>query len=493
MSDRIGSMTVHKDTRPEDVEAFLQREGALTKVRAQKNSDGSFTLFTTDRATGWWGQLTGLSKERETAREALEIWFGFKFGPELSRNAKDLLRNCIGSGEVDVLSVRRLAGEAKNLAREPEPPSSKPYEPILPSDGMVKRGEKLILGGTEYVYGKQLGVGGYGQVFEGVSEAGEKVAIKEVKNVKTRLAEVEREFRAHERAMGQGHDTSHIVGLKGAAIGPNGHIQAIVVEHMPGGDAKHMLSNLREAERRGRITPDQARLIRLTVAKDMATGLAQLHEGRGMMHYDIKPENFLISGDGVVKLADFGSARPEEEMRGEVLGKGYTPVYMSPDIERADRRVGELRLEIARLNTRAEERGFTKEALVDLTRSQKLRREIDTTSVDSKGDVFSLGLSFVKAFEDKQLGTPPRNYLGAILADIKALGSGGSERNRVLGELGVRGNSPEHKLIREMLAGDPEDRPTAREVAESQLFDAPGIGSQETRELMLKVARRELT
>jgi len=73
-------------------------------------------------------------------------------------------------------------------------------------------------------------------------------------------------------------------------------------------------------------------------------GLVYLHE-RDIAHRDIKPSNILIH-DGVVKLADFGTARAQSKTELEIGGspgkesftKGHvgTSIYMSPEVMMAE-------------------------------------------------------------------------------------------------------------------------------------------------------------
>ncbi|OAY45803.1 3-phosphoinositide-dependent protein kinase 2 isoform X2 [Manihot esculenta] len=66
--------------------------------------------------------------------------------------------------------------------------------------------------------------------------------------------------------------------------------------------------------RKGRLSEDDARFY----AAEVVDALEYIHN-MGLIHRDIKPENLLLTGDGHIKVADFGSVKPMQDSRITVL------------------------------------------------------------------------------------------------------------------------------------------------------------------------------
>jgi formylglycine-generating enzyme required for sulfatase activity len=81
-------------------------------------------------------------------------------------------------------------------------------------------------------------------------------------------------------------------------------------------------------QRWGRMRQAEA----VTVLQAVAAGLAEAH-ARGIVHRDIKPDNFLVARTGRVKLADLGLATTGEDGGGEAASavRVGTPQYRAPE------------------------------------------------------------------------------------------------------------------------------------------------------------------
>ena len=96
----------------------------------------------------------------------------------------------------------------------------------------------------------------------------------------------------------------------------------IVMEYVPGTDLKALIL------KRGRFTPEEA----IPLLIQACAGIGYAHRA-GLVHYDVKPQNMLVTPDMRLKVTDFGIARalstihPEEQS--EVIWG--SPQYFSPE------------------------------------------------------------------------------------------------------------------------------------------------------------------
>jgi serine/threonine protein kinase len=110
----------------------------------------------------------------------------------------------------------------------------------------------------------------------------------------------------------------------------------VVAIHRVGsiGDVPYLVSEYIRGEGLDRLPLPQPESEVLRIAIQLCRGLSAAHR-RGVLHRDIKPANLLISGDGVVKVADSGIAKLMSDATavltrtGTVLG---TPAYMAPEL-----------------------------------------------------------------------------------------------------------------------------------------------------------------
>ena len=171
-----------------------------------------------------------------------------------------------------------------------------------------------------------LGQGGFATVYAAVDAHGTAVALKVMTLSADPAQSAQSRSRFHrEVAALERLQSPHTVRLH--AHGDLGDSLYLVFERLPGRDLRAVL----EAE--GKLDP----ALVVHIIRGVLASLAEAHAA-GLLHRDIKPDNIRIidnpAGQPLVKLFDFGIARPTDDgspavtATGEVMG---TPRYMSPE------------------------------------------------------------------------------------------------------------------------------------------------------------------
>ncbi|MEO3850099.1 tetratricopeptide repeat protein [Streptomyces sp. B8F3] len=175
--------------------------------------------------------------------------------------------------------------------------------------------------------------GGFGVVY--VVRASDTGARKVLKTYDTRLlwsdegrARFEREALTWVRLRPHRHvaPAEHVEWIEG--------LPCVVTEYAEGGDLAGLL-------RAGALPPAEA----LRYARHLCDGLRHGHDQLGLVHRDVKPANCLLTGDGTLRVTDFGLARAFDSAAADLPGLGElpavtralyttvagTPRYMAPE------------------------------------------------------------------------------------------------------------------------------------------------------------------
>ncbi|MET0552823.1 MAG: protein kinase [Vicinamibacteria bacterium] len=231
-----------------------------------------------------------------------------------------------GGGEVGALTRAfatmvdelRAKGELERLVadlqRRPGDVTQGTDFPVLVFESGLGIGETFA---GRYTVLSKLGEGGMGQVFRvRDNELDDEVALKTLKPEAHDATQMERLRQEIKLARLITHPNVVRVHDFGESDGQ----RFLTMEYVPGTTLREML----DVGRRLEMTPA------LQLAKQICRGLAAVHKA-GIVHGDLKPQNVMVMGNGVVKLMDFGVARQRLQREQSIGTSAGTPLYMSPE------------------------------------------------------------------------------------------------------------------------------------------------------------------
>jgi len=180
-----------------------------------------------------------------------------------------------------------------------------------------------VIGTTlgNYKLVQRLGGGGFSTVYQAMDvRGGAPVALKLLRQEYAEDADFLRRFQREAEIALSLPDNPHIA--KPLEFGTYDGTPYFVVEYLDGQD-------LSEAIAGGRRLPVPEVL---SIGLQVSDALQTAHR-KGVVHRDIKPQNIRVTASGLLKVMDFGIARPPEGTRltqtGAFIG---TPVYIAPEV-----------------------------------------------------------------------------------------------------------------------------------------------------------------
>jgi len=256
---------------------------------------------------------------------------------------------------------------------------------------------------------QQIGLGKHCQVWEGLdTKARRKVAVKVIVPAMAQDAG-QRKLLDHELKVAQSLD--HPTIIKVERFSEEGGLPHLVMEYFPAANLKKQIAAGVEA-----LVPKLQRIVTET-----ALALDHMHS-RGWVHRDVKPDNILAAEDGQVKLIDLAIAAKSSGFLGKLLGSKTpaqgSPSYMSPE-------------------------------------------QIRGEALDARSDIYSFGCVIFELIA----GRPP--YTGADTNDL--LNKHVSAVVPAVDAFNKLATTAAAKVLRQMLAKKPADRPASMKDVLQQL------------------------
>jgi serine/threonine protein kinase len=238
---------------------------------------------------------------------------------------------------VENVPADSFVGLVRNARNPPTVSPADPGAPPRPSAESLPELPAELADHPRFRIVRELGRGGMGVVYQAEPRLMERpVAIKVINPSLLANPDALERFRREVKAAAQlAHP--HIVAAYDAEQA--GDLHLLVMEYIEGSSLAQVL------ERRGQLPLVHA----CHYARQAALGLQHAFE-RGMVHRDIKPQNLMLTPQGIIKILDFGLARLASE-RGRQGGLTQvdtvmgTPEYIAPE-QATDARTADIRADI---------------------------------------------------------------------------------------------------------------------------------------------------
>lgn len=211
---------------------------------------------------------------------------------------------------------RAGADAAGKPPSEPAKPSAAPRPAAVPNDPLLGR----ELGGCRL--DKLLGRGAMGAVYKARQlKLDRDVAIKIIRPEMMTDPRMLKRFEVEARTVGK-FNSAHVVMVHDVGFQLSVHF--LVMEFVEGKNLRDHVKLLAG----GRLPAGEA----LPLLRQAIRGLEEAQRLQ-VVHRDIKPDNLMLTDRGILKIADFGIAKPLQEdfsmtLTSELVG---TPLYMSPE------------------------------------------------------------------------------------------------------------------------------------------------------------------
>ena len=245
-------------------------------------------------------------KRRSKEPDTLDATFGGTDVPEPVAPASDEEPKIMPALADDIATT--LHATASSFGRRD------PAAPSAPTRFTYSTGDQPLSG---YTIKRGIGVGGFGEVYFAISDAGKEVALKRIQR------NLDIELRGVSHCMNLKHP--NLISLYDTRY--DEFEQAwVIMEFVPGATLRGVL----EQHPQG-LPQDQV----LRWFGDLAAGVACLHDN-GIVHRDLKPGN-VFDDEGIVKLGDYGLSKFIScSRRGGHTESVGTFHYMAPEIGRGE-------------------------------------------------------------------------------------------------------------------------------------------------------------